>query len=105
MSITYLAKVIAKEVTKEVTKEIINSQKKEDDGVDNDHKEEPNTVREKQRKVMMCAIVFNEEAYIDVWVDYHHALGFDAFHIYDNSQGFEMRLSHTLSGIFLCLQH
>jgi len=48
------------------------------------------TIRENQRKVMMCAIVVNEEAYIDEWVDYHHALGFDTFHMYDNSEGFEM---------------
>ena len=87
MNINYFTK----EVAKEVAKEIVHLQKKDDNGVDNDHKEEPKTVRENQRKVMMCAIVANEEAYIDEWVDYHYALGFDAFHIYDNSQGFEMR--------------
>ena len=47
--------------------------------------------REYPEKILMCAIVKNEEAYIDEWVDYHHALGFDKFFIYDNSAKFEMR--------------
>ena len=48
-------------------------------------------IRANRKKVLMCAIMIDEEAYIDEWVDYHHALGFDAFHLYDNSQLFEMR--------------
>jgi hypothetical protein len=77
----------------EATKEIVNSHMQEDVTVvvNDDHKEEPKTVRKNKRKVMMCAIVFNEEAYIDEWIDYHYALGFDEFHVYDNSKGFEMR--------------
>ena len=45
----------------------------------------------RRKKAAMCTIVKNEEAYIDEWVDYHLALGFDPIYIYDNSDEFEMR--------------
>ena len=54
---------------------------------------------EKERKkTAMCSIVKNEEAYIDEWVDYHHALGFDNFYIYDNTDDFEMEQWGKLKG-------
>jgi hypothetical protein len=39
----------------------------------------------------LCCVVKDEEAYIDEWVDYHHALGFDSIHVYDNSDSFELK--------------
>ena len=45
-----------------------------------------------KRKALMCAIVKDEEAYIDEWVDYHYALGFDKIRIYDNSDLNEMKV-------------
>jgi len=41
--------------------------------------------------VAICSIMKNEEAYVDEWVDYHRALGYEHFYIYDNSDSFEMR--------------
>lgn len=43
-----------------------------------------------QDTACICAVVKDEEAYIDEWLDYHHALGFSHFYIYDNSLEFEM---------------
>jgi hypothetical protein len=39
----------------------------------------------------LCSIAKDEEAYVDEWVDYHHALGFDSIHIYDNSATFDLK--------------
>jgi len=49
-------------------------------------------------KSAMCMIVVNEELYLDEFVDYHHALGFDKFFIFDNTAGFEMKQWGTLKG-------
>jgi hypothetical protein len=38
---------------------------------------------EKNTSLALCAIVLDDEAYVDEFVDYHHALGFDHFYIYD----------------------
>ena len=45
-----------------------------------------------KRKALMCAIVRNEEAYIDECVDYQSALGFDKIRIYDSSDLNEMKI-------------
>eukprot|EP00977_Amphora_coffeiformis_P029709 scaffold42455_cov183-Amphora_coffeaeformis.AAC.1 len=50
-----------------------------------------NKFDEKRHTVAMCMIVKEEEPYIDEFVDYHHALGFDAFYIYDNSDNYVLR--------------
>ena len=34
---------------------------------------------------VVCAIVLNEEPYIDEWIQYHLALGFSHIYLYDNS--------------------
>ena len=34
---------------------------------------------------MLCAIVKNENRYIDEWIVYHHSLGFDGILLYDNN--------------------
>ena len=52
----------------------------------------------KRKKTAMCIIVTNEELYLDEFVDYHHALGFDNFFIYDNTEGFEMKQWGKLKG-------
>jgi Glycosyl transferase family 2 len=38
----------------------------------------------------LCAIVVNEEAYLDEWLDYNLALGFTDIFLYDNSDMFEL---------------
>lgn len=35
--------------------------------------------------VMVCAIVRDEEAYIDEWIQYHQLLGINLMHLFDNS--------------------
>ena len=54
---------------------------------------------------VVCAIVMNEEAYIDEWVDYHHALGFSHFYIYDNSPDFEMEQWGLEKGQHVTVKH
>ena len=45
----------------------------------------------KRKQTAMCLTVANEELYLDEFVDYHRALGFDHFFVYDRSEGFEMK--------------
>jgi hypothetical protein len=44
------------------------------------------TLRERltTAKVMLCAIVKQEQLYIEEWLDYHRALGYDYAELYDN---------------------
>lgn len=35
-------------------------------------------------KIAICCIAYKEDHYIDEWLDYHHKLGFDAIHMYQN---------------------
>ena len=51
-------------------------------------------------KAVLCTIMKNETRYVDDWVKYHLALGFDEIHIYDNSQEFEMK--HWLQSRSYC---
>jgi Glycosyl transferase family 2 len=39
----------------------------------------------------ICAMVKNEEAYLDEWVDYHVALGFSEIYVYDNSPDHDLQ--------------
>lgn len=39
----------------------------------------------------MCAIVKDEEAYLDEWIDYHLGAGFSHIYLYDNSADFAVR--------------
>jgi Glycosyl transferase family 2 len=34
----------------------------------------------------LCCIALDEELYIDEWIQYHLKIGFDAIHVYDNSE-------------------
>jgi hypothetical protein len=47
--------------------------------------------RKGTNRAALCCVAKDEEPYIDEWVDYHHALGFDSIQIYDNSDGFELK--------------
>ena len=42
-------------------------------------------------RAALCAIQKDGLYYIDKWVDYHLALGFDTIYIYDNSDDFELQ--------------
>jgi hypothetical protein len=53
----------------------------------------------------ICVIVKEEELYIDEWVDYHLALGFDAIYIYDNSDEHEMRQWGEEKGCHVTVKH
>lgn len=44
-----------------------------------------------RKTIAICTMVVNEEAYLDEFVDYHLALGFDGIYVYDNSEDFELR--------------
>jgi hypothetical protein len=39
----------------------------------------------------ICVMVKNEQLYIDEFVDYHLAIGFDTIYVYDNSNDFNMK--------------
>lgn len=41
--------------------------------------------------VVICAIAFEEEPYIDEWIKYNLALGFSHIYIYDNSDTFTLK--------------
>jgi len=58
-----------------------------------------------KRKALMCAIAKDEEAYIDEWVDYHYALGFDKIRIYDNSDLNEMKVFGDKKGNHVDIIH
>jgi len=82
--------------------------KKKHEGPDEEKEEkeiESEDMRAGRKKVIMCAIVKDEEAYIDEWVDYHHALGFDEFHIYDNTELFEMKEWARMQGHHIKVTH
>ena len=42
-------------------------------------------------KAVVCSIQTKEDAYIDEWVDYHLAIGFEMIYIYDNTDNFDLR--------------
>jgi Glycosyl transferase family 2 len=44
-----------------------------------------------ESKAAICAIVLEEDAYIQEWVDYHLGLGFDFIYIFDNSENFDLK--------------
>jgi len=54
-----------------------------------------------RKKAAMCIFVVNEELYLDEFVNYHHALGFEKFFIYDSSEGFELKQWGRLKGNFV----
>ena len=42
-------------------------------------------------KAVVCSIQKKEDAYIDEWVDYHLAIGFEMIYIYDNTDNYNLR--------------
>ena len=57
-----------------------------------------NRQKNNKKKTAMCSIVVNEELYLDEFVDYHRALGFDHFLFYDNSDNLELKQWGKLKG-------
>lgn len=50
--------------------------------------------------VALCAMVKNENLYLDEWVDFHIALGFSPIIIYDNSDDFDLKYGvHSDDGL------
>ena len=45
-----------------------------------------------------CISASSDDAYLDEWVDYHHALGFDHFYIYDSESLFTLEKWGTWKG-------
>ena len=43
----------------------------------------------------ICCIALNEEPYIDEWIKYHLALGFNHIYIYDNSDNYSLKDKQT----------
>jgi len=43
----------------------------------------------------ICCIALNEEPYIDEWIKYHLALGFNHIYIYDNSNNYSLKDKQT----------
>jgi hypothetical protein len=68
------------------------------------HRQGPVT-KKSSSTVAMCVIAKDEEAYLDEFVDYHHALGFDMFYIYDNSVEFELRQWASQKGSHIKVIH
>jgi hypothetical protein len=67
--------------------------------------ERKNEKRKGTNHAALCCIVKDEEAYIDEWVDYHHALGFDSIHVYDNSDKFDMKQWGKEKGNHVTMTH
>lgn len=67
--------------------------------------EQPNVGRTPSSSAVICAVVKDDEAYIDEWVDYHYALGFQHFFIYDNSNSFEMKQWAENKGNYITAVH
>lgn len=58
-----------------------------------------------REKAAMCSIVVNEELYLDEFVNYHRALGFEKFFVYDNSDNFEMKQWGKVKGDYVEVIH
>jgi hypothetical protein len=67
--------------------------------------ERKNEKRKGTNHAALCCIVVDEEAYIDEWVDYHHALGFDSIYVYDNSDNFDMKQWGKEKGNHVTMTH
>ena len=51
--------------------------------------------KKRQTTIVICAIALNEERYIDEWIHYHLAIGFDHIYIYDNSEQYSLQSKRT----------
>lgn len=54
-------------------------------------KNEKSDASQTAERAALCAMVKDEEPYIDEWLDYHFGLGFDSVFVYDNSDDFVMK--------------
>jgi hypothetical protein len=74
-------------------------------GTDEPEKLKNSAKRKGTNRAAMCCVAKDEEPYIDEWVDYHHALGFDSIQIYDNSDGFELKQWGEQKGHHVTVTH
>jgi hypothetical protein len=58
-------------------------------------------------RVVVCAVMRDEDRYVDEWILYNKYLGFDAIHIYDNSWGGSAKLAYLPQryGSFVTVKH
>lgn len=58
-------------------------------------------------KVIICAVVKNEDRYVDEWLMYNKYLGFDFVHLYDNSEDGSAKIAYLPQkyGDFVKVQH
>jgi hypothetical protein len=60
---------------------------------------------EKNESAAICCLAENDEAYIDEWVDYHRAIGFDHIYIYDPSQPSDLKQWGEEKGDYVTVHH
>lgn len=53
-----------------------------------------------QSAIYLCTVVRNEDLYIDEWIEYHLAIGFDQIHVFDN---FDYTMNRTHSEVMSTL--
>lgn len=58
-------------------------------------------------KAIICAVLKNEELYVDEWIKYNKYLGFDFIQLYDNSDGGSAKIAYLPQkyGDFVRVQH
>jgi Glycosyl transferase family 2 len=56
-----------------------------------DKRSNKNNNKNNKDRVVLCTFAKNEEPYLDEWVDYHLALGFETIFLYDNTDTHELQ--------------
>ncbi len=56
-------------------------------------------------EIVICAIVLKERLYLDEWIQYHRALGFNHIYLYDNSLDYEMNILNDRYSGFVTVKH
>jgi hypothetical protein len=56
-------------------------------------------------KPVICSIALKELLYIDEWIKYHRALGFEQIYLYDNSENNDMQFLNTKYEFFVTVKH
>jgi hypothetical protein len=59
------------------------------------------------KRVIICAVMKDEDEYVDEWLRYHRHLGFDAIQVYDNSVNGSAKLAYLpqVYGAFVSVRH
>lgn len=60
----------------------------------------------KDARVAVCAVLKDDQLYVDEWLRYHRFLGFDAMHLYDNNENPSKYLAglHLIFGDFVTVK-